>query len=237
MLCGGDHADSIDGGDGDDTLEGSDGNDYLVGKQGNDILRSGKGVDLLKGYAGDDLLDGGDGNDVLNGGSGDFDQLLAGDGKDVLLDWDGVVSAQGGSGNDLFALALRNGWRDPDNQARFTGLTAGYGNDIVGLVILDHTPFHLEISGDEYDEPPSPLEGNNDRLALLAKLDPTSSIIKFERVVPVGVAQVSPDEEGLEIDPTTLTDESGAEFLSEPVGSDETDQQQRMFLPLVTEEE
>lgn len=50
---------------------------------------------------------------MLNGGTGDHDTLLAGDGNDVLLDGNGVLSAQGGLGNDVFTIALRKGWCEP----------------------------------------------------------------------------------------------------------------------------
>ena len=182
---------------------------------------------------------------MLNGGSGDYDQLLAGEGNDVLLDGDGVSNAAGGAGNDLLTLALRNGWRDANGQARFAGLAAGYGNDAVGLANLSPLRFFLDITGDERDNPPSPLEGPNDGLVLVGLRDPASLIIKFER--RVGAASVSEEGEtpisyeGFLVDPTTLTDESGAEFLTEPVGGDEpvgegeqTEEARTfLFLPLV----
>jgi hypothetical protein len=45
-----------------------------------------------------------------------------------------------------------------------------------------------------------------------------------------------PAFEGFLVDPTTLTDESGAEFLTEPVGEG-TEQlpTQQLFLPLITQ--
>jgi len=241
---------TINGTSGPDLILGLGGNDKLDGKGGDDLLCAGEGVDLLLGGDGNDFLDGGFGNDVVNGGSGDYDQLLGGDGNDTLLDGNGVGSALGGPGNDLFTIALRNGWRDSNGQPRFTGLTAGYGNDVVGLANLNRVPFFFDISGDEWDEPPSPLEGTNDRLVLVGLRDPASVMIKFEQQL-----RAASDEAATEAplsfpefptDPTLLTDESGALFLTEPVGGDDVDGDHvvgddsqveelsnRLFLPLI----
>lgn len=242
---------TIAGGSGRDLMLGLGGNDNLDGKAGDDLLCGGDGVDLVTGAAGNDVLEGGAGNDVLNGGTGDFDNLSAGDGNDVLLDGDGVINAQGGPGTDTFTIALRNGWRNQSGQPRFNGLAAGYGNDAVGLAILNTVRFVVDITGDERDNPPSPQEGNNDALVLAGLLDPTSTIIKFERRVGAARANAEGEEpvaseesisfEGFAVDPTTLTDESGAEFLTEPVGGDEPIEEveqteetiTNLFLPLI----
>ncbi len=244
---------TLTGSSGRDLLLGLGGNDKLDGKGGDDLLCGGEGVDLLTGADGNDYLDGGLGNDVVNGGKGDYDTLIAGDGNDVLLDGDGVLSAQGGPGNDIFTIALRSGWRDGSGQPRFTSLTGGYGDDTVGLALLQPTRFFLDISGDERDEPPSPFEGTNDGLVLAGQIEPTSTISKFERRVG-GISASTDEEQPLDftdfaVDPTTLTDESGAEFLSEPVGGEEGDEEgdeegaegevpvaelgNQLFLPLV----
>lgn len=217
---------TLTGTNGPDLILGLGGNDLLRGNGGDDVICGGDGVDLLQGLAGNDYLDGGPGNDVLNGGSGDYDELLAGEGNDTLLDGDGVRNATGGPGNDLFTLALRNGWRDGAGQPHFTGLTAGYGNDTVGLAILNSARFFVDISGDERDTPASPQEGNNDKLALVGVIDPASTLVKFEhRLILSADAEVAiPDEE------------AGAESLSEPVGeTDETtgELNNRLFLPLI----
>ena len=215
---------TINGASGPDLILGLGGNDALDGKAGDDLICGGDGVDLLTGAAGNDTLDGGAGNDVLNSGTGDFDSLSGGEGNDILLDGDGVISALGGPGNDAFTLALRNGWRDRTGQPRFTGLAAGYGNDAVGLAILNPVRFYLDITGDERDEPASPLEGTTDGLVLAGLIDPASVIIKFERRAGVTSSSVemspSLDFTDFLVDPTTLTDASGAAFLSEPVGGD-----------------
>jgi len=232
-------ANTINGGAGADLILGLGGNDKIDGKGGDDVLCGGDGVDMLTGAAGNDLLDGGPGNDVLNSGTGDYDTMLAGDGNDVLLDGDGVIRAQGGPGSDVFTLALRNGWRDLSGQPRFTNLTAGYGNDTVALAILNPVRFFVDISGDERDNPPSPLEGSNDSLVLAGLLETNSNLVKFERRT---VSTASLDSElfvsfeGFPVDPTTLTDESGAEFLREPVGDDSIDaaQDKRIYLPVVS---
>ena len=210
-----------------DLILGLGGNDKIDGKGGDDVLCGGDGVDLLLGMAGNDHLDGGAGNDVLNGGSGDYDELVGGEGNDVLLDGDGVRNVSGGAGSDLFTLALRNGWRDGNGQARFAGLSGGYGNDAVGLAILNPVQFFVDISGDERDTPASPLEGANDKLALASVIDPASTIIKFEQqlVLSADATVQIPDEE------------AGAEYLSEPVGDERTEDagalNNQLFLPLI----
>lgn len=184
---------------------------------GNNTIAGGTGRDLMLGLGGNDNLDGKAGDDLICGG----------DGNDTLLDSDCVISALGGPGNDAFTLALRNGWRDRNGQARFTGLAAGYGNDTVGLAILGTVRFFLDITGDERNNPPSPLEGTDDGLVFAGQRDPTLTIIKFERRVGAASAEAESKGEtpisfeGFLVDPTTLTDESGAEFLTEPVGGDE----------------
>ena len=226
-------------------MSGTSGRNLMLGLGGNDRLdgQGGDGGDLLTGGAGNDYLDGGAGNDVLNGGTGDFDTLIAGDGNDILLDGDGVATAQGGSGKDVITLALRNGWRNSQGQPSFSGLAAGYGDDKVGLAVLGRTSLSLDISGDERDNPPNPLEGQKDGLILAGPIAPASIIIKFERqgVISASIGTSFVDQ-GFDLDPTTLTDESGREFLSEPAGGDEpveeeeglVAQENLIFLPLVS---
>ena len=215
---------TLNGASGRDLMLGLAGNDTLQGQGGDDVLCGGDGNDLVQGYAGKDYLDGGIGTDVLNGGAGDHDQLLGGDGNDVLLDGDGVIVASGGAGNDLLTLALRRGWRNLSNQARFEGLAAGYGNDIVGLAILDSTQFYVSLTGDERDNPPSPFEGNQDKLGLVGKITTTSEIIKFEqRAVTVARTMFA------------ISDDAGAEYL--PVEEENQTSESalnQIFLPLVT---
>jgi Ca2+-binding RTX toxin-like protein len=213
------------GTNGPDLMLGLGGNDLLRGNGGDDVLCGGDGVDLLQGMAGNDHLDGGPGNDVLNGGSGDYDELLAGDGNDVLLDGTGIRNAAGGPGNDLFTLVLRNGWRNDAGQTHFSGLTAGYGNDVVGLALLNRVQFFVDISGDERDNPATPLEGTNDRLALAGVIDPASTIIKFEHQLVLSA----------NADVQIPSEESGAEYLTEPVGdeSEEVVLDNQLFLPLI----
>lgn len=225
IQMGTDGKNTLKGSGGPDLILGLGGNDLIDGKGGDDVLCGGEGVDLLIGGAGNDTLDGGNGNDVLNGSSGDYDMLLAGYGNDVLLDGDGVSNASGGAGNDLFTLVLRNGWRDANGEARFAGrLTAGYGNDAVALIIFDRSPFFVELTGDEYDDPPSPLEGNQDGLGLLGNLNPAPVTSKFEAQLVVSADAAA-----------QIGEESGAEYLSEPVGDDaDAMQSNRIYLPLVS---
>ena len=215
---------TLKGASGRDLMLGLAGNDTLQGQGGDDILCGGDGNDLVQGFAGNDYLDGGIGTDVLNGGAGDYDQLLGGDGNDVLLDGDGVIVASGGAGNDLLTLTLRRGWRNLSNQARFEGLAAGYGNDIVGLAILDSTQFYVSLTGDERDNPPSPLEGNQDKLGLVGKITTTSEIIKFEQRAVTGARTMF-----------AISDDAGAEYL--PVEEENQTFESalnQIFLPLVT---
>jgi len=228
IKVGTDKNNTLTGTDGPDLLLGLGGNDKLEGKGGDDVLCGGDGVDLLQGLGGNDYLDGGNGSDVLNGGTGDYDVLVGGEGNDTLLDGDGVRSAQGGVGNDLFTLAVRNGWHDGSGQPILTGIAGGYGDDIVALAVLNPTRFLIDITGDERDNPPSPLEGNNDSVALAGVIEPTSPIIKFEHHLVVSAdAEVQIPSE-----------EAGAEYLTEAVGEtivlDDSLMTQRVFLPLVT---
>ncbi len=215
---------SLNGTTGPDLILGLGGNDKVDGKGGDDVICGGDGVDLLLGGAGNDLLDGGKGNDVLNGGTGDHDQLIGGEGNDTLLDGNGVINAQGGPGNDLFTLALRNGWRDTAGEAKFAGrLAAGYGNDTVVLVILDRSPFLIDVTGDERDNPASPLEGKNDGLGLMGNLSPAPIRLKFEKQLVV-----SAEAEAM------IHEDAGAEYLTEPVGDDTAPTQaNQLFLPII----
>jgi hypothetical protein len=229
-------ANTLNGTEGADLLLGLGGNDKLDGKGGDDLLCGGDGVDQLLGGAGTDYLDGGAGNDVLHGGAGDHDRLVGGDGNDTLLDGDGVAEARGGAGNDGFTIALRNGWTYPQGQSSFAGLTAGYGNDTVGLANLGSTAIVLDISGDERDATSNGQEGTTDALTRAGSFTSDSTILKFERqtVTAASAAGSLSRFDGFLVDPTTLTDESGAEFLTEPVGEATPAQQQSLFLPLVT---
>lgn len=213
---------TILGTSGADLILGLGGNDLLTGNGGDDVICGGSGVDLLLGLDGNDHLDGGDGNDVVNGGNGDYDRLIGGAGNDALLDGDGVALAAGGVGNDLLTLALRPGWRAPDGTATFTGLAAGYGNDTVGLVILDTASFLLNITGDEADNPPSLQEGANDKLTLVGAINPASTIIKFEHRLTIRVAAA-------ELIPAA---DAGADYLTEAVGA-ESEPSNAVFLPLI----
>lgn len=227
IKVGTDKNNTLTGTDGPDLLLGLGGNDLLKGQGGDDVLCGGDGVDLLQGLGGNDYLDGGNGSDVLNGGAGDYDVLVGGEGNDTLLDGDGVRNAQGGAGNDLFTLAVRNGWRDGNGQPILTGIAGGYDNDTVALAVLDLTRFTVDLSGDEYDNPPSEREGNNDSVALAGVIEPSSPIIKFEHHLVLSAdAEVQIPSE-----------EAGPEYLTEPVGDeallDDTTLSQRLFLPLV----
>ncbi len=107
------------------------------------------------------------------------------------------------------------------------GVFGGYDNDVIGLAILNPVPFLVEITGDEQDNPASPLEGNNDSLALAGVIDPASLISKIEHqlVVSAEAAQTIPSEE------------AGVEYLTEPVGEEMIAPEalvNHLFLPLIT---
>jgi Ca2+-binding RTX toxin-like protein len=102
---GNDIIDAVAAGKGNNTLKGGAGqdqlfantNDKLYGEAGNDVLNAEIGK-------GGNILDGGDGNDVLKGGIND--QLIGGAGQDKLYAGQGNSTLQGGTGSDLFWIAL-----------------------------------------------------------------------------------------------------------------------------------
>jgi hypothetical protein len=195
---------------------GTSGANVMTGNSGPNLMLGLGGSDVMNGLGGDDVMCGGTGSDVINSGTGDFDQMFGEDGNDVLLDGDGVLAAQGGRGSDAITLVLRNGWRNRAGQARLQGVAAGYGNDVVVIGILDAAQFFVDITGDERDNPPSPLEGNNDSLALTGNIDPTSIIIKFEVRVTVPPLMLT----------RGIAEEEGAEYVVVP--------EETVFLPLVS---
>jgi Ca2+-binding RTX toxin-like protein len=120
LLIGGLGADSLDGGAGIDTASyasatsGVAVNLTLVGAQntlsaGADTLTNIENVtgsafgDTLTGDGGNNILSGGAGVDTLIGGLGD-DTLIGGDNTDFIVDTAGVVSIDGGSGNEQITL-------------------------------------------------------------------------------------------------------------------------------------
>ncbi len=162
-------------------IHGTNSNDRIYGAYADDTIFGYDGNDKLYGRDGNDALYGGPGNDYLNGNLGDFDRMYGDDGNDRLIDGDGVIAAHGGNNNDTLVITLRYGWLSPDGQFTFDGITAGYGNDTVRLTLKDQTGhYFVTISGDEYDVPPSPDEGN-DVLNLRGHITPDSEFIKFER--------------------------------------------------------
>lgn len=144
-LFGGGGDDTIDGGFGQDVMDGGAGINtvtfatstaamkvnLVTGSAfgaGSDILLNfanvtGSGFDdTLIGNAAANLLSGLDGNDSLTGGDGD-DTLSGGAGDDRLIDMTGLVSLDGGLGNDTFLLG-----------AAMTGtLDGGGGADVLVL--------------------------------------------------------------------------------------------------------
>ncbi len=133
ILGGTDAGDTLVNGDDDSKLSGLDGDDLLAGNLGDDVILGGDGDDVLRGdrnsrnaqtgeIGGDDLIYGGNGNDRIGGKSGNDtlfgdagdDQLWGDDGDDVLrggLGNDTLTgdNDSGGSGSDMFVLALGEG--------------------------------------------------------------------------------------------------------------------------------
>ena len=162
-------------------IHGTNGKDRIYGAYADDTIFGYDGNDRLYGRDGNDALFGGPGNDYLNSNLGDFDRMYGDAGNDRLVDGDGVIAAHGGSNNDKLTITLRYGWLSPNGQFFFDGISAGYGNDTVRLTLKDQTGhYFVSISGDEYDDPPSPDEGH-DVLKLRGRITPDSEFIKFER--------------------------------------------------------
>lgn len=184
LIFAGPGNDIVRGGKGNDALYGGEGHDNINGQFGDDSLYGEGGHDIIRGEHGHDFIDGGAGDDNLHGQEGDYDRIFGGDGNDVIRDDDGFFDAHGGPGSDNIAVTLRRGWRDPNGNALLDGkLSAGYGDDVVRLTLQDRTSFVVNITGDEYDDPASPLEGAYDILRLSGTpVNPASVIIKFELI-------------------------------------------------------
>jgi hypothetical protein len=210
---------------------GLGGNDRIEGRGGQDVICGGEGDDWLIGGNGNEYLDGGPGNDKLNGSTGFHDVLIGGEGNDTISDPDGALIVSGGPGNDTLNIIYKNGWTNPAGTRTIDGVTGGYGNDTVNIGLGGRQPYLLDISGDERDNPPSPLEGLGDRLILVGPLDPASSLIKFE------LQYVRPAEAAVEIDEAALVAEWSAagEWVSEnPDDHPEPEEMsESLFLPVV----
>ncbi|NYZ24288.1 tandem-95 repeat protein, partial [Azospirillum oleiclasticum] len=112
-------------------IEAGDGDDVVtISNRSADVIDGGDGNDTLSGGGGDDTIIGGAGNDVLSGGAGGGDVLLGGAGNDTLRDSDGVVTADGGEGDDSFVLDVSVAAADPDVQRLIRG---GAGADLMTL--------------------------------------------------------------------------------------------------------
>jgi uncharacterized repeat protein (TIGR01451 family) len=224
--------DRIRGGGQDELILGLGGNDRIEGRGGTDFLCGGEGNDQLFGGNGNEYLDGGPGNDKLNGSTGFHDVLIGGEGNDTISDPDGAFIVSGGPGNDTISVFFKNGWKDPTGGRLFNGLTAGYGNDKVNLTIDGRAALTLDISGDERDNPPSPLEGLEDRLTVKGPVAANPIIIKFESVY-VGTAEAAENPAAAE---AQIVEWSAAgEWVSEnPDDHPEPEEtSESLFLPVV----
>jgi len=105
-----------------DTLRGTNRADTLIGKGGNDVLIALDGRDNLLGGKGKDILYGGS---KRRPGSGDKN-LVGGPGNDAVLGGRGSDNILGENGNDL----VTDG---PDREFSTDKLSAGDGNDVVGV--------------------------------------------------------------------------------------------------------
>lgn len=176
---------------------GLGGKDKITGKGGNDVICGGQGDDWLIGNAGNDSLDGGIGNDKLVGSAGFHDVLVGGDDNDSLSDVDGVAQLSGGPGVDTLSAVFKNGWVALDSTRTITNITGGYENDKVNLSLGGRQPYLLNLSGDENDNPASPLEGTNDRLTVVGPVALAPTIIKFEQQTIRAAATEEIDEAAL----------------------------------------
>jgi hypothetical protein len=202
----------------DELILGLGGNDRIEGRGGADVICGGAGNDWLIGGNGNELLDGGPGNDKLNGSFGFHDVLIGGEGNDLITDPDGASIVSGGPGSDVIGIVYKNGWKTPAGQRQIDGITAGYGNDSVNLALGGHQPYLLTISGDEYDDPTSPLEGLSDSLLVIGPVDSASRVIKFERqAIRAASGELAFDEAQLETEWLLLADETAGSQLFLPV--------------------
>ena len=164
-------------------IHGTNDNDRIYGAYGDDTIFGYDGNDKLYGKDGNDMIFGGEGHDYLNGNGGFHDKLYGENGNDTLVDHDGIAAAHGGAGDDHIRVSLWSIWTSPSGNPEVDGLiTGGYDNDNVRLIINDYSQeYYVNISGDEYDDPPVPAEGQNDKLILRGRITTDSDIIKFER--------------------------------------------------------
>ena len=110
------------GTDGPDTLRGTNGNDNLIGRGANDILFALNGRDNLLGGPGNDWLD----THPMGFRRGDKN-MVGGSGNDAVIGGRGSDNVLGEEGNDLVADG-------PNREFATDRLTAGDGNDVVGVV-------------------------------------------------------------------------------------------------------
>jgi Ca2+-binding RTX toxin-like protein len=121
IIAGGLGNDEIFGGDGDDVLRGDlNQRSPQVGIGGDDIIFGGAGNDRIGGKGGNDQIFGEEGDDQIWGDDGD-DILRGGLGNDTLTGDD----FSGGSGSDVFVLAVNEG---TDTIVDFQD-----GKDLIGL--------------------------------------------------------------------------------------------------------
>lgn len=225
----------------DDTLRGTKDADLILGRGGNDTISGRGGADVICGGAGNDKitsagandqLDGGADNDRLNSGTGFHDVVIGGPGDDKLSDPDGALIMQGGPGADKLSVIVNKQWLNPATAHSFDGLSAGYDNDRVNLFISGRTPLVVDITGDERDEPPSPLEGTDDLLKLKGPVDPASTVIKFEDQQISG-ASAGESDEAAEAAAMIALWLANDEWVSAEPEESEEGAQQFIFLPLV----
>lgn len=140
----------VRGDSGNDEIWGSHGNDELYGNDGDDLIRGGEGDDIVLGEAGNDSLHGGPGRDVIDGGLGFHDTLWGGGDRDKLGDPDGVMRANGGSGDDKIAIEFAADWVAPEDRPKAAArIIGGYHADTIEITITDAEKAKLFISGDE----------------------------------------------------------------------------------------
>ncbi len=118
-----------------DVFSGNEGAAYVnigeiinvIGTSYDDIIIGSAHSNILEGGGGSDSLDGGDGADILRAGDGGGDTLSGGAGADRLYYADGMVTLEGGEGNDYYDFSEVTG---TDRGATII-LSGDFGHDMM----------------------------------------------------------------------------------------------------------
>jgi hypothetical protein len=122
-------------------LEGTAVNNTLIGTAAPNVINGLDGDDIIKGLAD---------NDTIDSGNGFNDFVLAGAGDDLIKDADGVLTANGESGNDTINLSFAANWDDDNNvntDPKATGIVGGFGNDAIDIT-MNNSKLTISLLGD-----------------------------------------------------------------------------------------